>query len=449
MKIINIYGDNRFPEHTKTREACRGIVIKDGDVLLSYEPEGDIFMIPGGGVEPGEKYEDCCIRELAEETGLVVKPLCHFLTINEYYEEYLYPSHYFLCEAVGKTERQLTEREKRAGLEPRLIPLTEAISIFSKHQDFADNEMKRGIYLREYKALIEAQLFLEQESNTSTNTHEEDDSQRRNAINPEVSLIIEKWYKKLCFPKRFDEEFYEALNTTHIPDSVSIESYDKSSTDGKRNLLTYLFLCERAAEKCAEMGIPESIVLATLSDIVIWCENWSEIKGELYLGELIWLSRHLESKLFRLGRLQFCAAASKADIPKYNIKEGDPIIEIHIPRGESLTKELCQKSISEARKFYAEHFPNFEYKAFTCHSWLLDDTLSEFLPENSGIMSFGNMFDRVRYDESYNLIRFIFTWDTTMQNLESRRPTSSLSAKVQNAALRGRKFYEVLGVIEK
>ena len=35
------------------------------------------------------------------------------------------------------------------------ITLNEAIEIFSKHQDYADeDEMKRGAYLREYQALL-------------------------------------------------------------------------------------------------------------------------------------------------------------------------------------------------------------------------------------------------------------------------------------------------------
>ena len=38
-------------------------------------------------------------------------------------------------------------------MEPRWIPLEEAISVFSKYQDYADKEEKRGMYLREYKAL--------------------------------------------------------------------------------------------------------------------------------------------------------------------------------------------------------------------------------------------------------------------------------------------------------
>lgn len=156
MKTIDIYGENRFEEYTKVREACRGIVIKDGNILLSYEVNTDQWIIPGGGLEARESLEECCIRELAEETGCVVEVKEQFLTINEYYEEWFFISHYFICEQIGETERALTEREAEEGLEPRWLSLNEAIDIFSKHQDYADkNEMRRGAYLREYKALLQ------------------------------------------------------------------------------------------------------------------------------------------------------------------------------------------------------------------------------------------------------------------------------------------------------
>ena len=45
---------------------------------------------------------------------------------------------------------------------------------------------------------------------------------------------------------------------------------DLSSTDGKRNLLSMLFMCESLAEKYRERGIGEAVLLATLSDLVIW-----------------------------------------------------------------------------------------------------------------------------------------------------------------------------------
>ncbi len=154
METIHIYGDNRFDKHTKIRVACRGIAIRDGMILLTYEVNTDQWFIPGGGLEAQESTEQCCIRELAEETGCVVNPLFHYLTINEYYEEWLYISHYFICEITGKTQRLLTQREADAGLEPRWIPLKDALAIFSRHQEYAYDEMKRGAYLREYKALL-------------------------------------------------------------------------------------------------------------------------------------------------------------------------------------------------------------------------------------------------------------------------------------------------------
>jgi len=155
METIDIYGENHSEQYTKVREACRGIVIDNDRILLTYEVNTDQWFIPGGGLEQGESIEECCVRELAEETGCVVRADKQYLTINEHYEEWLFVSHYYICDYVGETERTLTEREIEVGLEPRWIPLEEAIKIFSKYQDYADeNKMKKGAYYREYKALL-------------------------------------------------------------------------------------------------------------------------------------------------------------------------------------------------------------------------------------------------------------------------------------------------------
>lgn len=153
MKTITILGENRFASHSKVREACRGIVVRDGKLLLTYEVNSDQWFLPGGGLEKGENLSQCCIRELAEETGLVVETGTQFATIHEYYEQWLFISHYFICEVTGQTERLLTERELEMGLEPRWIPVADAVEIFSHYQDHTHNEMKRGTYLREYEAM--------------------------------------------------------------------------------------------------------------------------------------------------------------------------------------------------------------------------------------------------------------------------------------------------------
>lgn len=155
-KTVEIYGENRYAIATKTRVGCRGIIVEDGDILISHECITDQYFIPGGGLEEGETLEACCAREILEETGYVVKPTRHFLTLNEYYEEYKYVSHYFLCEVIDQKEQCLTEEEAERGLVPEWLPLQKMLEIFGAHDDYAaTNEEKRGAYQREYSALVE------------------------------------------------------------------------------------------------------------------------------------------------------------------------------------------------------------------------------------------------------------------------------------------------------
>lgn len=152
MKEIVIYGDNRQETATRTRIACRGVLIRDGNILLVHEANLDKYLIPGGGLEEGETPEQCCIREMAEETGTVVKPRQHYLTIHEYYERWHLISHYFWCELQGTTEQRLTDYEADVGMVPKWMPLDEARKMFGAYTQGA-GEMTRGAYLREYTAL--------------------------------------------------------------------------------------------------------------------------------------------------------------------------------------------------------------------------------------------------------------------------------------------------------
>ncbi len=156
VKAIEIHGANAHKTFSKTRVGCRGIVIKDFRMLISHEVNADYCLIPGGGLESGETPEECCAREVCEETGYIVKPVFHFLTINEYYEEYKFISHYFLCDIIGESEQNLTANEIKRGLIPEWISPDKMFELYSKHDDFATiNEEKRGAYLREYTALTE------------------------------------------------------------------------------------------------------------------------------------------------------------------------------------------------------------------------------------------------------------------------------------------------------
>ena len=156
MKIIVIIGENYWGHWTGTRTACRGIVIQEDKILLSYETKTGQWMLPGGGLEDGEDEKACCVREVAEETGFLVQPSECRLEIDEFYEGWKWVNRYFFCTVTGQTEIRLTDREKEVGMEPRWLPFSEILKIFSKHASYADtDEMRRGMYLREYTALCE------------------------------------------------------------------------------------------------------------------------------------------------------------------------------------------------------------------------------------------------------------------------------------------------------
>ena len=160
MKTVEILGANRFETFSKTRTGSRAVVVRNGSILLSHETIPGWWLIPGGGTEEGETPEACCIREVEEETGFIVKPLRQFLTLYEYYEEYRYISYYFVCGITGTGQMRLTDAEKRRGLEPQWLPLEDAVGIFSRHQEYAGiHEEQRGSYLREYTALKEYLAF--------------------------------------------------------------------------------------------------------------------------------------------------------------------------------------------------------------------------------------------------------------------------------------------------
>ncbi|MBR4164433.1 MAG: NUDIX domain-containing protein [Solobacterium sp.] len=153
MKPVEIIGTNYYGKWKYTRTACRGIIIQNNNILLVHGTNADLWMIPGGGMEQDETEEECCKREVAEETGFLIQVFTPLLTIEEYYEDWRYITHYFQGTILNQCDKNLTETEKQAGMETEWLPIEEAIALFSKHAAYtATDEMKRGLYLREFTA---------------------------------------------------------------------------------------------------------------------------------------------------------------------------------------------------------------------------------------------------------------------------------------------------------
>ncbi len=159
MQLIN---DDYLGRVEKLRHACRGILVRDGKVLLCHEPKSGLYIIPGGGVEGHENYADCCEREMLEETGYKTKAAAEYLDIEEFFDVWRHINHYYICELIEDTGVQhLTEAEKLAGYTNAWVSFEQALEIFGKYEDYHATDIAiYGLYRRELTALKEYEKYL-------------------------------------------------------------------------------------------------------------------------------------------------------------------------------------------------------------------------------------------------------------------------------------------------
>ncbi len=69
-----LYGD-RIGKGGALRLGCCAVIFaeKREKVLLTQRTDNGLWCVPGGAMEPGESVEECCRREVLEETGLEVR----------------------------------------------------------------------------------------------------------------------------------------------------------------------------------------------------------------------------------------------------------------------------------------------------------------------------------------------------------------------------------------
>ncbi len=68
-----LYGD-RIGQEGELRVGSCAIIFDENreKVLLTQRADNGLWCLPGGRMEPGETIEECCCREVFEETGLVI-----------------------------------------------------------------------------------------------------------------------------------------------------------------------------------------------------------------------------------------------------------------------------------------------------------------------------------------------------------------------------------------
>lgn len=117
-----------FRSHFALIEAAGGLVSNtQGDWLFIYR--NDMWDLPKGKLEAGEKIEECAVREVAEECGIdepvITKPLSptyHTYLING--KRILKPTYWFLMKSTDPS--LLTPQTEEGITDVRWVPLEEA-----------------------------------------------------------------------------------------------------------------------------------------------------------------------------------------------------------------------------------------------------------------------------------------------------------------------------------
>lgn len=260
-----------------------------------------------------------------------------------------------------------------------------------------------------------------------------------------AKAIIKEWYERIGFPNRCDAEFYRALDNYEIDSQMKAENYEDKG-DGVENFLYYLFFCDDLRQRYQKKGISEEIMRDTVSDMPVWLDIWSGLKGGLYLGELDWFVHHFTMRLFKLGRLQYCFSQAYRDVEEFGICKGDRVIDIHIPALGPLYVEECIESLEMARWFFAKYYPEYKYKHLTCHSWLLGQDLTSLLKEDSNILKFQKLFYPVEQYESDAILNYTLRWQIKRDEIGSVEAVTSLAKTVKRLALEGRIFHGGYGI---
>lgn len=146
------------------RPSVRGIIIRDGKIAMMHSIRYNYYKLPGGGIEGEETLVDTLIREVREESGLVVIPD----TIKEFgyvrriekgriEDIFIQENFYFLCEAkecVVAQELDDYEADEKFTLE--FVSIDYAIKVNETANHFEKEEVStfQGMLDRENKVLM-------------------------------------------------------------------------------------------------------------------------------------------------------------------------------------------------------------------------------------------------------------------------------------------------------
>lgn len=119
------------------RPSVRGIIIRNNKVAMVYSQKYKYYKFPGGGINDGESHFETLLREVQEETGLIID----INSIKEYglvirkqkgkiEDIFIQNNYYYMCDIKAEQGIQnLDDYELDEGFILKWVSIDEALSV--------------------------------------------------------------------------------------------------------------------------------------------------------------------------------------------------------------------------------------------------------------------------------------------------------------------------------
>lgn len=145
------------------RPSVRGIILRDGKIAMMHSLKYDYYKLPGGGIEGDESLEETLIREVREESGLIVKPesieefgYVRRIEKGKIEEIFIQDNYYFTCEVESAVVSQtLDDYEAEEQFVLEFVDTEHAICVNESADHFEKGEIItfQGMLERENRVL--------------------------------------------------------------------------------------------------------------------------------------------------------------------------------------------------------------------------------------------------------------------------------------------------------
>ncbi len=205
---------------------------------------------------------------------------------------------------------------------------------------------------------------------------------------------------------------------------------------GMKRLCSMLRCALKARADYDRLGISEEIYVATMGAFSRFVREHRESYGCYGFDRGRWTPRQVSSRLFRIGQLEY----------EMVILDGEPAVSLHIPTDVDLRPEVLRPSVKAGLEEFYRLFPDYRGKKVYCHSWLLSPLLKDFLPEDSNILLFQELFD-IAPDETPGNDVLLWVFKNPKLPREDYPENTSLQRKLKRFFLNGGQFTEGLGFL--